>query len=316
MASTRPHAPAVSSRLASSSSPARHPSSDSQLPSSPTTSAFYRPTRSRVYKPTTSSRSPAFPNSLRAAQDNARRQRAHHRHLEPGEGGPDGPGGWGSDGEWQEWDDDDLRRLEAELRKDRRRWEWDLRLREEQARDDGILVDPDLDLDLDLDERDDGLLAQEPPLDILYADDALPSPALYPPHTRRLPSLASAPASSASSVGALSEPEPDGDSGMDLDGAHGDDLAAFAAALRTAPCPACAASAPGGSLTLTDAEGLRCGACGWGIPPSVMAPLAGAFVSHGRSAEGHAPLLSWTQFTGTIVLCAAGGGVCDEQFAA
>ncbi|BGP42942.1 hypothetical protein JCM10449v2_006957 [Rhodotorula kratochvilovae] len=336
------HAPAVSSRLASSSSPSRgplcaaHPSSDSQLPSSPTTSAFYRPASAlrpppgRVYKPTTSTRraslagpgsSPAAAaaSSLRAAQENARRARARPRALQAGEGAPDGPGGWGADGEWEEWDEEELARLEAEVRKERRRWEWEMRVREEQAREEGRLVDPDLE---DPREREEEMLVEEPPLDILYAedDDPLPSPALYPSSTRRLPSLTSAPGSSASSAGALSEPEPDGDEDSDMDlglppSAHReDDLAAFSAALRSAPCPACAA-APPGALHLSDAEGLRCAACGWGIPPSVLAPLAGAFVSHG--AEGHTPLLSWTRFTGTVVLCgAAAGGGCDEQFAA
>jgi len=166
------HAPAVSSRLApppSSSSPVgptQHPSSDSQLPSSPTTSSFYRPTSTsrpppgRAYKSTSSARrslsnggahgptsspSGSGPSaSLRAAQENARRARARPRALGAGEGAPDGPGGWGADGEWEEWDADELARLEAEMRKERRRWEWDMRQREERARDEGRIVDLDL----------------------------------------------------------------------------------------------------------------------------------------------------------------------------
>ncbi|GAA5849563.1 hypothetical protein JCM9279_007271 [Rhodotorula babjevae] len=347
------HAPAVSSRLAPPSTssplgPTQHPSSDSQLPSSPTTSSFYRSSHSRpppgrTYKSTSSARrslgtapgptsSPSSgPSaSLRAAQENARRARARPRALEAGEGGPDGPGGWGADGEWEEWDADELARLEAEVRKERRRWEWDMREREERARDEGRIVDLDLE---DPSAEDDEMRGEEPPDDLLYDDDPLPSPALYPPQSRRLPSLTSAPGSSASSAaGYLSDPdlglEPDPDPGLDPDldmtlgpspsPSPANDLAAFRAALLAAPCPACAATpaspTPTAPLALAAAHGLACTACGWGIPLGVLEPLAGAFTSHGSAAAGHAPLLSWTRFTGTVVFCAAPG--CDEQFAA
>ncbi|GAA5937262.1 hypothetical protein JCM3775_001595 [Rhodotorula graminis] len=357
MAHTRPpplhlsHAPAVSSRLApppSSSSPlgpTQHPSSDSQLPSSPTTSSFYRPSSlsrpppGRAYKSTSSARrslgggigahgptsSPSGPSaSLRAAQENARRARARPRALEAGEGAPDGPGGWGADGEWEEWDADELARLDAEVRKERRRWEWDMREREERARDEGRLVDLDLE---DPSAEDDEMRGEEPPDDLLFDDELLPSPALYPPQSRRLPSLTSAPASSASSAADyLSdpdldlEPDPDPDLDMDLGGAlpPTDDLPAFSAALLAAPCPACAATptspTPTAPLTLDETHGLACKACGWSIPVEVLEPLARAFTSHGSAAAGHAPILSWTRFTGNIVFCAERG--CDEQFAA
>ncbi|GAA5909727.1 hypothetical protein JCM8208_003856 [Rhodotorula glutinis] len=350
------HAPTISSRLApppSSSSPlgpTQHPSSDSQLPSSPTTSSFYRPSSSlsrpppgRAYKSTSSARrslgggtgsgphgptsSPSGPSaSLRAAQENARRARARPRALAAGEGGPDGPGGWGADGEWEEWDADELARLDAEVRKERRRWEWDMREREERARDEGRIVDPDLE---DPSVEDDDMRGEEPPDDVLYDSEPLPSPALYPPQSRRLPSLTSAPGSSASSAnGYLSDPdlelEPDPDPDLDLDldmdlsSPPTNDLAAFSAALLAAPCPACAATpvspTPTAPLSLDETHGLACRACGWNIPVEVLEPLAGAFTSHGSTAAGHAPILSWTRFTRTIVFCAERG--CDEQFAA
>ena len=49
-------------------------------------------------------------------------------------------------------------------------------------------------------------------------------------------------------------------------------------------------------------------------PPRAYALTTSPAVRRRSAAAGHAPLLSWTRFTGTLILCAAPG--CDEQFAA
>ncbi|TNY22612.1 hypothetical protein DMC30DRAFT_391615 [Rhodotorula diobovata] len=316
------HAPHISSRLAplppppppasSSSSPCRGhhpPSSDAQLPSSPTTTSFYARARpappTRAYKSHASARRPSLapsgpgssPSSsgprsasLRAAQENARRARATvrpARALAPGEGEPDGPGGWGADGQWHEWDDDEMARLESEVRRDRKRWEWEMREREERARDEGRLVDPDLLRGDEDEDGDDAMLGEEPPSDVLFDDDdgdddvhgPLPSPALYPPSTRRLPSLTSAPSSSASAASSTC-----GDPDSEMDALPRPDptprnLAAFSSCLLASPCPACG-SAPG-ALALSEEAGLACAACRWAIPAAVVEPLARAFTFHG-----------------------------------
>lgn len=173
----------------------------------------------------------------------------------------------------------------------------------------------------------------EPPLDVQYEDgpftySALPSPTIFPP---RLPSLASDPGDSASSAA----PSPTAED-FPMESASlpshpsANDRDAFERALRDVhTCPACKAE---GAVRLSAEEGMKCGACGWGIHVDVLRPLEEAFVSHGcvrarfrrstkladlsdRSAsEGHLPIVTYTPFTDTIVFCAHSG--CDEQFAA
>lgn len=122
----------------------------------------------------------------------------------------------------------------------------------------------------------------EPPLDVQYEDgpltySALPSPTIFPP---RLPSLASDPGDSESSAA----PSPTAED-FPMESASlpshpsADDRDAFERALRAAnACPACKAE---GAVRLSAEEGMRCGACGWGIHPEVLRPLEEAFASHG-----------------------------------
>ncbi|GJN93317.1 hypothetical protein Rhopal_006364-T1 [Rhodotorula paludigena] len=334
-AHARAHAPLQPSRLAlSSSSPLRPaPSSDSALPSSPTTTSFYlAPPPGRAYKSQSSSRrlalppppaSSSSPSSLRAraAHESARLSRAHARTLARARAGtdadalPDAPGGWTAHGEWEEYDAHELAQLEVEVRRERRRWEWERRLAADEAGDEGRFVLPD-----EVDQLVDDDTGQEPPLDVLY-DDLDPSLSLPSPlHVPRLPSLTSAASSSSS------EPE-DGEgedsamsTGADAADAHlasASSARAFELALLAAPCPACGAS--GGSIRASAAAaapgsqaGARCAQCGWGIAAGVLHPLIAAFAAHGDVERGHAPVFSYTPFTGTLVFCAG----CDEQYAA
>ncbi|KAL7342291.1 hypothetical protein BJY59DRAFT_594008 [Rhodotorula toruloides] len=310
------HAPLRPSRLNSSpSSSSLHPSSDGQPPSSPTTSSFYTAASARAgsYKGQASVRSasargasassssrrtslgtgsharpagaasssPTSSSALalstrRAAHENAR-QAARARLFPPRSLGstslallPDEPGGFNRGGDWEEYDEDELMRLEIEMRKDRRRWEWEGKMKEEWAREEGLIVEEE--------PEDAGMTEEEPPLDV----HAAPSPTAedFPMESASLPSHPSA-----------------------------NDRDAFERALRDVhTCPACKAE---GAVRLSAEEGMKCGACGWGIHVDVLRPLEEAFVSHG---EGHLPIVTYTPFTDTIVFCAHSG--CDEQFAA
>lgn len=209
---------------------------------------------------------------------------------------PDEPGGFNRGGDWEEYDEDELMRLEIEMRKDRRRWEWEGKMKEEWAREEGLIVEEEPE---DAGMTDEGTLrasstshaarltnvefgTAEPPLDVQYEDgplaySALPSPTVFPP---RLPSLASDPGDSASSA-ALSPTSED----FPMESAplpslsSADDRDAFEGALRaTIACPACKAE---GGVSLSAEAGMRCGACGWGINPEVLRPLAEAFIAHG-----------------------------------
>ncbi|GAA6004421.1 uncharacterized protein JCM10292_007059 [Rhodotorula paludigena] len=337
-AHARAHAPLQPSRLAlSSSSPLRPaPSSDSALPSSPTTTSFYRaPPPGRAYKSQSSSRrlalpppppaSSSSPSSLRAraAHESARLSRAHARSLARARAGtdadalPDAPGGWTAHGEWEEYDAHELAQLEVEVRRERRRWEWERRVAADEAGDEGRFVLPD-----EVDQLVDDDNGQEPPLDVLY-DDLDPSLSLPSPlHVPRLPSLTSAASSSSSEPDDLDEEGEDSamSTGADAADAHlasASSARAFELALLAAPCPACGAS--GGSIRASAAAaapgsqaGARCAQCGWGIAAGLLHPLIAAFAAHGDVERGHAPVFSYTPFTGTLVFCAG----CDEQYAA
>ncbi|BGP27208.1 hypothetical protein Rt10032_c12g4770 [Rhodotorula toruloides] len=324
------YAPLRPSRLNSSpSSSSLHPSSDGQPPSSPTTSSFYTTACARAgsYKARESVRvarpadagssSPTSSSALalstrRAAHENAR-QAARAQLFPPRSLGstalslvPDEPGGFNRGGDWEEYDKDELMWLEIEMRKDRRRWEWEGRMKEEWAREEGLIVEEE--------PEDAGMTEEEPPLDVQYEDglltySALPSPTTFPP---RLPSLASDPGDSASSAAASPTAEDfsmQSASHPSYPSAH--DRDAFELALRKVKaCPACKAE---GKVRLSAEAGMRCGSCGWGIHPEVLRPLEEAFVSHGSASQGHLPIVTHTPFTDTIVFCARSG--CDEQFA-
>ncbi|GAA5866135.1 hypothetical protein JCM8547_000609 [Rhodosporidiobolus lusitaniae] len=224
-----PHRPSNLSSSSSSPASSPHPHApSSDLPSSPTTSSFYRtPQPPRTHKSRHSSRpssSSFFPSSSSlslslntsarlaalssahvARSRAARASLSASRRDEEGTVGADEPGGWTAQGEWEEFDDEERARLEVEMMKARREWRWECKRREEEAEEEmGVLEEEE-------NEEESG---EEPPLDILYEDLdpslSLPSPSLFPP---RLPSLPSAAGSES-----LSEPPED----SDMDGGGGE----------------------------------------------------------------------------------------------
>ncbi|GAA5865118.1 hypothetical protein JCM3774_002136 [Rhodotorula dairenensis] len=330
------------------------PSSDPMLPSSPTPKSASQRARTRLpslpqppaprsasYKSqlsarrvppaassSSSSSSPTpfglSPTSLstrtrRAAQENSRaaRMQSLKRHSSrdvplSGPVGADEPGGW-VDGEWEEFDDDEKFRLELEMRKAKREFEWRQRRLDDLASEQGFPTEEDED-------AEDDNMEMEPPLDVLFDEDDDPP---VPSSTGlALPYLASAPSSDHNDYKVANSRRDDDVSSGELPRLprpSSDDLAAFDRALVTSPfCPACgAANSPlGGDSTV----GLRCmgkdgqQGCGWGIEMNVLGPLREAFAAHGSDRQGHRPLLSYTPFTGTIILCAVPG--CDEQYGA
>ncbi|GAA5984659.1 hypothetical protein JCM10908_003446 [Rhodotorula pacifica] len=282
---------------------------------------------------TTSSSSPAMlsssPTSLssqtrRAAQENSRVARMQYlrRHSSrdvPLVGqfvGPDEPGGW-VDGEWEEFDEEEKMRLELEMKKAKKEFEWRQRRLDELASEQGFLPEEEEE-ELTAEDQD---MEEEPPLDVLLDDDPPPPSPSHFAGIPYVPDVDSAPNAESTTSNPLSRHSPAQASARassaPSSSPSNDDLAAFDAALISSPfCPACGAtnSPLGGHSTV----GLRCtgsdgqSGCGWGIEMSVLAPLRAAFAAHGSYREGHRPLLSYTPFTGTIVLCAVPD--CDEQY--
>ncbi|GAA5823330.1 hypothetical protein JCM5353_008236 [Sporobolomyces roseus] len=336
------YAPFQPSRLASSPHPhpVSHPSS-SDLPSSPTTASFYNPThaiprstssRPRLHKSQSSTRtssarnrsfqlsssSPSAPsnttaNPFRLVHENARLQRAKEnrptRELDKGDLSliPDEPGGWTRDGQWEEFDQYERERLEIEMINERKEWKYRMRLQEEMAEDN--MLNPD-----DEFQDDEGDMGEEPPLDVLSEYEP-PFPSPLDPAANHLPSLASSISSSPflgpSSIPPSPASEQD-DTSMSLNPSQDhfeESLKAFESTFLDSRCPRCGMKYVIGRTSL----GAGCTNCAsWEISMDVLEPLKTAFARHGDAREGHVPLFTWTQFTGTLVLCRA----CDEQFAA
>ncbi|KAM0753332.1 hypothetical protein T439DRAFT_323967 [Meredithblackwellia eburnea MCA 4105] len=295
------------------------PSSDG--PSSPTTSSFYsrsfhsRPAH-RQFKSTTSTRrnpsvhsssSPPTSSLRTRTLENARMARTKTqktRQLDDvGASGfePELLSGWTSGGTnklgmFEEYSEEEEAILSRRIERDAKRW-----MEEIQDKDDG------LPLSEDEDDMQDG---EDPPSDI---EDLAPE------------------AFSLTSAGMSLdrdpfEPPPYFDNDITMDHVITEslqpsstptaDLAPaishqFEVTLRSSICPACHTSPS--TLILRETVFL-CSNCEWRVARNALEMAATGWVEHAHvytNASGHRPILSWTPFTGTDILCSA----CDEQFA-
>ncbi|KAL8278211.1 hypothetical protein RQP46_009384 [Phenoliferia psychrophenolica] len=288
------------------------PSSDA--PSSPTTSSFYT-TREREREPhrahkstsssrrrqssTASSSSPTKSSLRTRTLENARLARAttqKARVLDPddaagaafGASGQWEHGGPNADGEWELYSEEEERILEKRAERDAKRW-----ADEVQDREDNVMIE----------EEEDEEEEEEPPSDFDAIDapswalpDA-PGPPLDPPSSSQLGDMdmdASSPFSAT--------PRPD----LPTTVAHH-----FETTLLASPCPSCRASESLG----VDQTLFRCSRCTWSVEEPAIRAVESEWITHAlvaSSPASHLPLLSWTPYTGTLILCDS----CEEQFAA
>lgn len=104
----------------------------------------------------------------------------------------------------------------------------------------------------------------------------------------------------------------------------------FETTLLAAPCPSCRAT----QVLGVHASRFRCSRCDWGVERTAVQAIEHEWITHAlayvpvlpysqgsvdqicllrtKEPASHLPLLCWTPYTGTLVLCDS----CEEQFAA
>ncbi|KAM0786836.1 hypothetical protein ACM66B_002264 [Microbotryomycetes sp. NB124-2] len=224
----------------------------------------------------------------------------------PFEAGVYGPGAM-KEGEWEEWTEEENFMIGLEVMKAKRSW---------KARYEGQLSSEMDEADLEAyAEIDDAQEEPEPPEDACDQDS---TPQAYSPSVPLLPTLAVEPETS-SQMQTFSQNTNSSDSqSMSLDSTARPTsveqppswaaVQAFERAIVEAPCPNCHNI---GSIIGNEQQGALCQQCGWNVAANILRSTEVAFASHHRDDYiNHVPVLSYTPFTGTLVLCSG----CDEEW--